>query len=107
MRKLTVYGELCPEDCDYGIECYGDVELEDEQAGNLINLIIIACDTDVEYICLEETYPDIYDVLDKACYKATLDAYNKYLKSCGKLEVDKLDFKHEVNIPLEYHDLFF
>ena len=107
MRKLTVYGQLCPDDCDYGIDWYGDVELNDEQATNLIKLITFACDTDVERIGLKETFPDIYDILDKACYKATLDAYNEYLRSCGKPEVDKLDFQHEVNIPYEYCDLFF
>ena len=106
MRKLTIYGELCPDDCDYGIEWCGDVELEDEQASNLIKLITFACDTDVERIWLKETYPDIYDVLDKACYKATLDAYNEYLRSCGKPEVVKLDFQHEVNVPHEFQDLF-
>ena len=107
MEKLTVYGELCLDDCDYGIEWYGDVELENEQVSRLIDLIIRAADTDVEYMCLKETYPDIYDILDKACYKATLDAYNEYLRSCGKPEVDKLDFEHEVNVPLKYYDLFF
>ena len=107
MEKLTVYGELCPDDCDFGIEWYGDVELEDKQAGNLIKLIMFAADTDVERICLKETYPDIYDILDKACYKATLDLYNECLRSCGRPEVDKLDFEHEVNVPLEYCDIFF
>ena len=101
MRKLTVYGELYLKDEDFGSEWCADVELEDEQAGNLIRLIMYAGDTDVERICLKETYPDIYDILDKACYKATLDAYNEYLRSCGKPEVDKLDFEHEVNIPYE------
>ena len=106
MRKLTIYGELYLEDHDWSEEWCTDVEFEDEQAANLIKLITFACDTDVERICLKETYPDIYDILDKACYKATLDAYNEYLRFCGKPEVDKLDFKHEVNIPYEYQDLF-
>ena len=106
MRKLTVYGELYLEDQDWSEEWCTDVEFDDEQAVNLIKLITFACDTDVERICLKETFPDIYDILDKACYKATLDAYNEYLRSCGKPEVDKLDFKHEVNIPYEYQDLF-
>ena len=56
----------------------------------------------MERIGLKETFRDIYDILDRACYKATLNAYNEYLRSCGKLEVDKLDFQHEVNIPYEY-----
>ena len=107
MVKLTVYGELYLEDQDWSDEWCADVELEDEQASNLIKLITYCCDTDVERISLRETFPDIYDILDKACYKATLDAYNEYLRSCGKPEVDKLDFKHEVNIPHEYQDLFF
>ena len=106
MTKLTVYGELYLEDQDFSDEWCTDVELDDEQARNLINLIMFSGDTNVEYICLKETYPDIYDILDKACYKATLDAYNEYLRSCGKPEVDELDFKHEVNIPHEYMDLF-
>ena len=106
MEKLTVYGELYLEDQDFSDEWCTDVELDDEQARNLINLIMVAGDTNVEYICLKETFPDIYDILDKACYKATLDAYNEYLRFCGKPEVDKLDFKHEVNIPYEYQDLF-
>ena len=63
-------------------------------------------DTDVEYIGLKDAFPDIYDILDKACYKATLDVYNEYLRSCGKPEVDKLDFEYEVNIPYEFQDLF-
>ena len=107
MRKLTVYGELYLKDYDWSDEWCTDVELEDEQASNLIRLITYYCDTDVEHIGLKEAFPDIYDLLDKACYKATLDAYNEYLRSCGKPEVDKLDFKHEVNIPHEYQDLFF
>ena len=106
MKKKTVYGELCPDDCDYCIEWCVDVELEDEQADNLLNLIFFAGFTDVKRLRLKEIYPDIYDILDKACYKATLDAYNEYLRSCGKPEVDELDFKHEVNIPHEYMDLF-
>ena len=40
------------------------------------------------------------------CYKATLDAYNEYLRSYGKPEVDKLDFKHEVNLPYRFQDMF-
>lgn len=105
MRKLTVYGELYLEDQDWSDEWYGDVELDDEQAGNLIRLIMYAGYLDVERLCLKETYPDIYDILDKACYKATLETYNEYLRSCGKPEVDKLDFKHEINIPYEFMDL--
>ena len=107
MEKLTIYGELYLKDEDFGDEWWAEVELDDEQAGNLIRLIMYAGDTDVERICLKETYPDIYDILDKACYKATLDAYNEYLRSCGRPEVDKLDFQHEVNIPAKYADLFF
>jgi hypothetical protein len=107
MSKLTVYGELYLEDQDWSDEWCGEVELDDEQAGNLIKLIMFnGGDTDVEYIGLKETYPDIYDILDKACYKATLETYNEYLRSCGKPEVDKLDFEHEVNIPYEFQDLF-
>ena len=106
MRKLTVYGELYLEDQDWSDEWCGEVELDDEQAGNLIKLIMFACDTDVERICLKETYPDIYDILDKACYKATLDLYNECLRSCGRPEVDKLDFEYEVNVPYEFQDLF-
>lgn len=105
MRKLTVFGELSLDNQDI-IDWNGDVELEDEQAGNLMKLIVINCDTDVERLCLKETFPDIYDILDKACYKATLDAYNKYLGTCGKPEVEKLDFEHEVNVPYEFQDLF-
>ena len=105
MEKLTIYGELYLKDEDFGDEWWAEVELDDEQAGNLIRLIMYAGDTDVERICLKETYPDIYDILDKACYKATLDAYNEHLKSCGKSEVDKLDFKHEVNVPQEFQEL--
>ena len=107
MVKLTIYGELYLKDEDFWSEWCIDIELEDEQASNLIKLITYCCDTDVERIGLKKTYPDIYDILDKACYKATLDAYNEYLRSCGKPEVDKLNFKHEVNIPHEYQDLFF
>ena len=106
MSKLTVYGELYLEDQDWSDEWCGEVELDDEQAGNLIKLIMFACDTDVERICLKETYPDIYDILDKACYKATLDLYNECLRSCGRPEVDKLDFEYEVNVPYEFQDLF-
>ena len=105
MRKLTVCGELCLDNQDM-IEWNGDVELEDEQANNLIKLITFACDTDVERIGLKETFPDIYDILDKACYKATLDAYNEYLRSCGKPEVDNLNFEHDVNVPVDFYDLF-
>lgn len=106
MRKLTVYGELYIKDEDFGGEWCADVELEDDQASNLIKLIMFACDTDVERICLKERYPDIYDILDKACYKATLDLYNECLRSCGRPEVDKLDFEYEVNVPYEFQDLF-
>lgn len=105
MRKLTVYGELYLKDESFGGEWNADVELDDEQAGNLIRLIMYAGDTDVERICLKETYPDIYDILDKACYKATLDLYNECLRSCGRPEVDKLDFEYEVNIPYEFQEL--
>lgn len=105
MRKLTVYGELYLKDESFGGEWNADVELDDEQAGNLIRLIIYAGDTDVERICLKETYPDIYDILDKACYKATLDLYNECLRSCGRPEVDKLDFEYEVNVPYEFQEL--
>ena len=52
MRKLTVYGELYIKDEDFGGEWCADVELEDDQASNLIKLIMFACDTDVERICL-------------------------------------------------------
>ena len=105
MRKLTVYGELCLED-GAGGEWYADVELDDEQSRNLMKLIMFAGDTNVEYIRLKETFPDIYDILDKACYKATLDLYNECLRSCGRPEVDKLDFEYEVNVPYEFQDLF-
>ena len=106
MRKLAVYGELYIKDEDFGGEWCADVELDDEQASNLIKLIMLAGDTDVERIGLKETYPDIYDILDKACYKATLDAYNECLRSCGRPEVDKFDFEYEVNVPYEFQDLF-
>ena len=106
MRNLTVYGELYLKDKDWSDEWNADVELNDEQARNLQKLIIFNCDIDVERLCLKETFPDIYDILDKACYKATLDAYNEYLRSNGKSEVDKLDFKHEVNVPYEFQELF-
>ena len=105
MGKYTVYGEVCFNDQD-GTEWNADVELNDEQARNLQKLIIFNCDIDVERLCLKETFPYIYDILDKACYKATLDAYNEYLRSNGKSEVDKLDFKHEVNVPYEFQELF-
>lgn len=105
MGKYTVYGEVCFNDQD-GTEWNADVELNDEQARNLQKLIIFNCDIDVERLCLKETFPDIYDILDKVCYKATLDAYNEYLRSNGKSEVDKLDFKHEVNVPYEFQELF-
>ena len=106
MRKLTLSGEYCF-DNEKWINWWGDVELDDEQANNLIKLIMFnGGDTDVEYIGLKETFPDIYDILDKACYKAVLDAYNEHLRSCGKPEVDKLDYEHEVNIPNEFQDLF-
>ena len=97
MRKLTVYGELYIKDEDFGGEWCADVELEDDQASNLIKLIMFACDTDVERICLKERYPDIYDILD---------LYNECLRSCGRPEVDKLDFEYEVNVPYEFQDLF-
>ena len=42
MIKKTVYGELCPDDCDYCIEWCVDVELEDEQADDLLNLAFFA-----------------------------------------------------------------
>ena len=106
MRNLTVYGELYLKDKDWSDEWNADVELNDEQARNLQKLIIFNCDIDVERLCLKETFPDIYDILDKVCYKATLDAYNEYLRSNGKSEVDKLDFKHEVNVPYEFQELF-
>jgi hypothetical protein len=105
MRKLTVCGELCPDDCDYSIEWYGDVELNDEQSSLIIKAIMYNGETDVESLCIKESFPDIYDALDKACYKATLKAYNEHLRSLGKPEVDKLDFQHEVNIPHEFQDL--
>ena len=105
MGKYTVYGELCLD--DFGTEWWTEVELNDEQVNNLIKLIMFnGGDTDVESIGLKETFPDIYDILDKACYEATLEAYNEHLKSCGKPEVDKLDFEHEVNIPHKFQDLF-
>ena len=106
MRKLTIYGELYIKDEVFGGEWCADVELDDEQASNLIKLIMFAGDTDVERIGLKETYSDIYGILDKACYKATLDLYNEYLRSCGRPEVDKLDFEYKVNIPHEFQDLF-
>ena len=106
MRKLTVYGELYLKDEDFGGEWYADVELDDEQSRNLIKLIMFAGDTNVEYIRLKETFPDIYDILDKACYKATLDLYNECLRSCGRPEVDKLNFEYEVNVPHEFQGLF-
>ena len=105
MRKLTVYGELYLKDEDFGGEWCADVELDDEQVRNLTKLIIFNCETDVERMCLKETYPDIYDILDKACYKATLDLYNECLRSCGRPEVDKLNFEYEVNVPYEFQDL--
>ena len=106
MRKLTVYGELYLKDEDFGGEWCADVELDDEQVRNLTKLITFSCETDVERMCLKETYPDIYDILDKACYKATLDLYNECLRSCGRPEVDKLTFEYEVNVPYEFQDLF-
>lgn len=104
MGKFTVYGELCLD--EYGTEWNIEVDLDDEQVRNLRKVIIFNCDTDVERICLKDMFPDIYEILDKACYKATLDAYNEHLKSCGKPEVEKLDFEHEVNVPYEFQDLF-
>ena len=58
-------------------------------------------DTDVKYIELKDAFPDIYDILDKACCKAALDAYNEHLRSCGNPEDE-----YEVNIPNEFQDLF-
>ena len=106
MRELTIYGELYLKDEDFGSEWCTDVELDDEQVRNLTKLITFSCETDVERMCLKETYPDIYDILDKACYKATLDLYNECLRSCGRPEVDKLNFEYEVNVPFEFQDLF-
>ena len=106
MRKLTLSGEYYFDNEEW-INWRGDVELDDEQVNNLIKLIMFnGGDTDVEYIGLKETFPDIYDILDKACYKAALDAYNEHLRACGKPEVEKLDYEHEVNIPDEFQDLF-
>ena len=106
MRKLTLSGEYYFDNEEW-INWWGDVELDDEQVNNLIKLIMFnGGDTDVEYIGLKATFPDIYDILDKACYKAALDAYNEHLRSCEKPEVDKLDYEHEVNIPNEFQDLF-
>jgi hypothetical protein len=105
MGKYTVYGELCLD--EFGTEWDTEVELGDEQARNLRKLIMWhGGDTDVKYIELEDAFPDIYDILNKACYKATLDAYNEHLRSCGKPEVDKLDFEHNINIPYEFQDIF-
>jgi hypothetical protein len=53
----------------------------------------------------KETFPDIYDILDKACYKATIEAYYEHLRSLGKPEVDILDFEHKVNIQYEFQGL--
>ena len=104
MRKLTVYGELCLD--EYGTEWNTEVELDDEQVRNIIKILMFnGGDTDVERMYLKETFSDIYDILDKACYKATLDAYNEYLRYCGKPEVDKLDFEHGVNILHEFQDM--
>ena len=104
MRKLTVYGELCLD--EYGTEWNTEVELDDEQVRNIIKILMFnGGDTDVEHMYLKETFSDIYDILDKACYKAALDTYNEYLRSCGKPEVDKLDFEHEVNILHEFQDM--
>ena len=107
MEKLTVYGELYLKDQNWSDEWRTEVELDDEQVRTLYRLMMhTGGDTDVEYLCLKEYYPDIYDILDKACYKATLDAYNEYLRSCGKPEVDKFDFEYEVNLPYKFQDLF-
>ena len=104
MRKLTVYGELCLD--EYGTEWNTEVELDDEQVRNIIKILMFnGGDTDVKRMYLKETFSDIYDILDKACYKAALDTYNEYLRSCGKPEVDKLDFEHEVNILHEFQDM--
>ena len=105
MGKYTVYGEVCFNDQD-GTEWNADVELNDEQVRILYRLMMhTGGETDVERLCLKEYFPDIYDILDKACYEATLEAYNEYLRSCGNPEVDKLDYEHEVNIPNEFQDL--
>ena len=53
MSKLTVYGELYLEDQDWSDEWCGEVELDDEQAGNLIRLIMYAGYLDVERLCLK------------------------------------------------------
>ena len=104
MRILTVYGELCLD--EYGTEWNTEVELDDEQVRNIIKILMFnGGDTDVKRMYLKETFSDIYDILDKACYKATLDAYNEYLRSCEKPEVDKLDFEHGVNILHEFQDM--
>ena len=104
MRKLTVYGELCLD--EYGTEWNTEVELDDEQVRDIIKILMFnGGDTDVKRMYLKETFSDIYDILDKACYKAALDTYNEYLRSCGKPEVDKLDFEHEVNILHEFQDM--
>ena len=106
MRKLKASGEYYFDNDDW-ISWWGDVELDDEQVADLIRLIMYTGGaTNVEDLELKDSLPDIYDILDKACYKATLDAYNEYLMSCGKPEVDKLDFKHEVNLPYKFQDMF-
>ena len=105
MGKYTVYGELCLD--DFGTEWWTEVELNDEQVRILYRLMMhTGGETDVESLCLKEYFPDLYDILDKACCEATLEAYNEHLKSCGKPEVDKLNFEHEVNIPHKFQDLF-
>jgi hypothetical protein len=107
MKKYTVYGALYLEDQNWLDEWYAEVELNDEQARSLLILIMWhGGDTNVESIHLKETFPDIYDILDKACYQATLNAYNDYLRFCGQPKVDKWDYEYEVNVPHEFQDIF-
>ena len=53
---------------------YGSIELTDTEVDTLVNLIRANGSSDIEGICLQENYPDLYEKLDEAYRDAAREA---------------------------------
>ena len=79
MKKFVFSVEICLGyhccGCPEYAEGEGSVELEDSQVDKLVSLIRESGgETDPDILCLQEKYPDIYDILEEAYSDAAHEA---------------------------------
>lgn len=58
--------------------CYGEVDLTEEEVSTLVNMIREKETADVKELGLEESHPDLYEKLSDACYNAAYDTQERH-----------------------------